>query len=134
MGSPPRRGGRDPAFGPIPAPDDAAGWLEVHLKVSQNLRRLFGASGSSDGCPADREARAALLELNFKALEQLDVAELRAAQAAAQAARAVAVPLQCQESGDLKRSALERLWEEYHFGPLVEEAYPSDACGLQGVS
>ena len=34
----------------------------------------------------------------------------------------------------MKRTALERLWEEYHFGPLVEEAYPCDACGLQGLS
>lgn len=40
----------------------------------------------------------------------------------------------CQESANLKRTALERLWEEYHFGPLVEEAYPCDACGLQGLS
>ena len=39
-----------------------------------------------------------------------------------------------QESANLKRTALERLWEEYHFGPLVEEAYPCDACGLQGLS
>ena len=32
------------------------------------------------------------------------------------------MPLHCQEAANQKRTALERLWEEYHFGPLIEEA------------
>ncbi|CAJ1454296.1 unnamed protein product [Effrenium voratum] len=145
-------GGRDPPLaGPVPESGNTAAWVEMHLKVSRNLRALFAGHTSSllESCAigADREARAALLELNLEALEHLstppfgdganraDVAqELRAAHAAAAGARALAVPLHCQESGNLKRTQLERLWEEYNFGPLVEEAYPCDPCGLQGLS
>ncbi|CAE8593763.1 unnamed protein product, partial [Polarella glacialis] len=147
-------GGRDPTLaGPIPESGDSAAWVDLQLKASRNLRVLFAGFtsipgvGSPCALAADREARAALLELNLEALEQLgapgdgdgrgraDVAqEIRAAHAAATAARTAATPLLCQESANIKRAALERLWEEYHFGPLVDEAYPSDACGLEGLS
>ncbi|CAJ1339354.1 unnamed protein product [Effrenium voratum] len=186
------KGGRDPPLaGPVPESGNTAAWVEMHLKaslfkkVSRNLRALFAGHTTSllESCAigADREARAALLELNLEtwtggakmmswlsALEHLstppfgdganraDVAqvyinlkvtptmaraylrphrpeELRAAHAAAAGARALAVPLHCQESGNLKRTQLERLWEEYNFGPLVEEAYPCDPCGLQAL-
>eukprot|EP00435_Cladocopium_sp_Y103_P074394 s24_g48.t1 len=140
-----RCGGRDPPLaGPVPESGNTAAWVDV----SRNLRALFAGHSTSliESCAmgADRETRAALLELNLESLERLssgdglgrvDVQqELRNAHSAAMAARAMAMPLHCQESANLKRTALERLWEEYHFGPLVEEAYPCDACGLQGLS
>eukprot|EP00930_Biecheleria_cincta_P002849 TRINITY_DN10382_c0_g1_i1.p1 TRINITY_DN10382_c0_g1~~TRINITY_DN10382_c0_g1_i1.p1 ORF type:complete len:1759 (-),score=371.24 TRINITY_DN10382_c0_g1_i1:14-5290(-) len=144
-------GGRDPPLaGPLPESGDSNAWVELQLKASRNLRALFAGVGAAlpESCAisADREARAALLELNLEALQQLgssdgdghgraDVAqEIRAAHAAASAARSVATPLHCQESATLKRTALEKLWEEYQFGPLVDEAYPSDPCGLQGLA
>eukprot|EP00931_Biecheleriopsis_adriatica_P048244 TRINITY_DN27879_c0_g1_i1.p1 TRINITY_DN27879_c0_g1~~TRINITY_DN27879_c0_g1_i1.p1 ORF type:complete len:1796 (-),score=448.97 TRINITY_DN27879_c0_g1_i1:65-5374(-) len=144
-------GGRDPPLaGPLPMPDDTTAWVDLHLKASRNLRVLFAGVSASlpESCAvgADKEARASLLELNLEALQQLggrhgdghgraDVAqEIRAAHAAASSARSSAMPLHCQESAGLKRTALERLWEEYQFGPLVEEAYPCDPCGLQGLA
>ncbi|CAJ1402623.1 unnamed protein product [Effrenium voratum] len=69
-------GGRDPPLaGPVPESGNTAAWVEMHLKVSRNLRALFAGHTSSllESCAigADREARAALLELNLEALEHL---------------------------------------------------------------
>ncbi|CAK9072509.1 Uncharacterized protein SCF082_LOCUS35655 [Durusdinium trenchii] len=156
-------GGRDP--GELPEFGNTTAWVDVHLNVSQGLRALFAENASlPETCAAgaDREVRAALLELNLEALERLSTGdghgridvlqELRHAHGAALAANTAAagpkvmpfiarghrfftMPLHCPEAANQKRSALERLWEEYHFGPLVEEAYPSEyPCGLQGLS
>ncbi|OLQ11172.1 hypothetical protein AK812_SmicGene5021 [Symbiodinium microadriaticum] len=143
-------GGRDPPMaGSVPESGNTAAWVDLQLKASRNLRALFAGYGSlPESCAivADREVRTSLLELNLEALEHLAsadgdghgrvdvVQELRAAHAAAAAVKSAAMPLHCQESADLKRRSLERLWEEYQFGPLVEEAYPCDPCGLQGMA
>eukprot|EP00929_Paragymnodinium_shiwhaense_P025650 TRINITY_DN15454_c0_g1_i1.p1 TRINITY_DN15454_c0_g1~~TRINITY_DN15454_c0_g1_i1.p1 ORF type:complete len:1851 (+),score=381.48 TRINITY_DN15454_c0_g1_i1:173-5725(+) len=119
---------------------------------------IGGRGGNEVACAAaaDRAVRLSLLEVNLEALVHLDTelaslgprgggaggadrradvaAELRFAHAAVDNARAEAAPLHCREVASQRRAALDKLWEDYQFGPVVAEAYPLDACSLDGLA
>eukprot|EP00443_Scrippsiella_acuminata_P089336 CAMPEP_0115429882 /NCGR_PEP_ID=MMETSP0271-20121206/30752_1 /TAXON_ID=71861 /ORGANISM="Scrippsiella trochoidea, Strain CCMP3099" /LENGTH=1216 /DNA_ID=CAMNT_0002855081 /DNA_START=83 /DNA_END=3729 /DNA_ORIENTATION=+ len=143
-------GGRDPPLeGPLPANDDTEAWVDLQLRTSRNLRGLFAGGRSGQGpCNelADLAARLAVLEMSLEALEHLSAedgeapgradvaAELRATHAATAALRSEAMSEHCRDVATLKRAALEKLWEDYQFGAVAAEAYPVDACALEGLS
>lgn len=140
-------GGREPSLeGPLPEVRDKEAWISLQLRASQSLRHLVvGDSNAHTLCPGleNSELRLALLEANLEALEHLaaddasgraSIAdEIRAAHAVVSSLKTRPSPEHCRDMAVLKRTALERLWEDYRFGPVVAEAYPADVCALDGL-